>query len=243
VQLYPLPQFEGTLESIYQQETYLSAIGPEEYRGYYRVVEEFLRADAGVGKNVSILDFGSGRSYYQKFFLEDGYREVHSLEINRHAVRFAREQLGLDNVFTSSSELPQVHYDVVVSNQVFEHLEHPIRMLETTIAPVLRDGGLVCLTLPNWDSANRRVLGKRWLGYSPEDHIWFFSEASIRKVLEDSDSFVVERTMIRSAVGKAYDGFRPRGVLRKLAYSLVMKRSERIGRGDQLIVLLRKRAG
>lgn len=241
VQLHPFPAPPGQVESIYQSEAYLSAITENEYRGYYRVVEQYLREDAGVSKEARILDFGAGKCYYQKFFLEDGYREAHSLEINRHATKFAREHLGLTGVFESAIEIPRAHYDVVVSNQVFEHLENPMQVLEDVIAPRLRSGGLVCLTLPNWESANRRILGRRWIGYSPEDHIWFFSEASIRNVMKKSTSFEIEQTCVRSAVGKSFDGFKPRGLARRLAYSLIMKTSERMGRGDQLIVLARRR--
>jgi SAM-dependent methyltransferase len=240
-QLYPLPKFDVNLENIYQDVTYLSNISREEYYGYYKALEEYLRLDLRLPKDISLLDFGSGRCYYQYFFLEEGYGDAHSLEINRHMTAYARQALGLGDIFESADQLQQQYYDIVISNQVFEHLANPLKTLTDTIYSLLKPNGLVCFTVPNWDSLNRMLLGKRWLGYSPEDHIWFFNNKSIRHLFADSTCFELLGTCVRSAVGKPYDGFNPKGLMRSLAYKLVMQTSERWGRGDQLIVTLRKK--
>lgn len=240
-QLYPLPHFDVTLESIYQDSSYLSTISREEYYGYFKALEEYLRVDLNLSKNISLLDFGSGRCYYQYFFLNEGYREAHSLEINKYMLDYARQTLGLENVFESADHLQQQHYDLVISNQVFEHLANPLKILTDTIYSLLKPNGFICFTVPNWDSLNRILFRKRWLGYSPQDHIWFFNDKSVRYLFADSVHFELLATCVRSAVGKPYDGFKPKGLARSLAYRLVMQTSEYLGRGDQLIVTLRKK--
>jgi SAM-dependent methyltransferase len=229
------------IESIYQDASYLSNISQEEYYGYFKALEEYLRLDLNLSKDISLLDFGSGRCYYQYFFLNEGYHEAHSLEINRHLANYARQTLGLENIFESADQLKRQHYDLVISNQVFEHLANPLKTLTDTIYPLLKPSGFVCFTVPNWDSLNRVLFRKRWLGYSPQDHIWFFNERSMRYLFADSARFELLGTCVRSAVGKPYDGFRPKGLVRSLAYKLVMQTSEQLGRGDQLIVTLRKK--
>jgi hypothetical protein len=59
--------------------------------------------------------------------------------------------------------------------------------------------------------------------------------------MERLPSFSLVGTTVYSAVGRPFDGFRPKGIVRRLAYNIVMKPIEAIGRGDQLIVVLEKR--
>jgi len=242
VQLFPLPRFEVSLDDIYQSASYLGKITRTEYYGYYKVFEEYIRQDLSLPNDIALLDFGAGHCYYQRFFLDEGYREVHSLEINPHMVRHAREKLGLDHVFRAADQLPRTHYDIVIANQVFEHLANPLSTLVEVIGPVLKPNGFVCFSVPNWESLNRPLLQKRWLGYAPEDHIWFFSARSIQFLFARSTHYDIVDIRVRSAVGKRYDGFRPKGFVKQFYYKSFMRLSELVGRGDQLIVTLRKKS-
>ena len=238
--LHPFPIEEEDVALLYQNERYLEKITHAEYFGYYKVFEEHLRLRMGMSKDASILDFGAGRCHYQAFFLKDGYRDVHSVEINPHLVRFAREELALDHVYLSAERLREARYDVVVSSQVFEHLIDPLRTLENDILPALVSGGLVCFAVPNWDALSRHVLRGRWPGYSAEDHIWFFSPRSVARIFFGRRAFDLLDVRVIASVGKPYDGFRPTGVCKRLYYRTASRLFERIGRGDQLVVTLRK---
>jgi 2-polyprenyl-3-methyl-5-hydroxy-6-metoxy-1,4-benzoquinol methylase len=240
VQLYPLPKFEGSLEEIYNNATYLGKIDEQEYYGYWRAFEEHLRKRLGVTKSQSLVDFGAGRCYYHKFFAADGYRDVSSVEINVHSVRYAKEELGLGSVYVSVRELPRKEYDVIISNQVFEHLENPLQTMKELLLPILKPGGLLCFSVPNWRSLNRPVLQHRWLGYSAEDHVWFFQKDSIRRVLAAVPGIEIVDISIWSAVGKQYDGFRPDSVFKRVYYNTFWRVFELLGRGDQMIVAIRK---
>lgn len=239
-QLFPLPVDEDKIDELYQSDAYLGNISPEEYKGYFTFIHDLLRQKINLNKDQQILDFGAGKCYYHKFFQEAGYRNVHSLEINRHFVAFARSDLGLDNVHLDSRELAPESFDLVFSNQVFEHLVDPMEILRTTILPLVKPGGHVVFAVPNWASWNRPILGKRWVGYSPEDHIWFFSPKSVTSVLQDVPRVKILDITVGSCIGKPYSRFAPSGLVKKAYLKLVWTPIENMSKGDQMVVSLRK---
>lgn len=240
VRMHPLPVDEADIDSIYQSEDYLGGIDQDEYRGYFTFFLGHLTEKLGIGKDARVLDFGAGKCFYQKFFLETGFSDVHSLEINRKFVTFARGTLGLDNVHLDAAALEPRSFDLVISNQVFEHLIDPIEILQTSILPLVKPGGRVVFAVPNWASWNRPILGKRWVGYSPEDHIWFFSPDSARFIFSHVKDVEIEDITIGSSIDKPYSRYSPKGFVKKFYLKTVWVPIEAIGKGDQLVVTLRK---
>ncbi len=242
-QLYPLPVAENKIDEFYQNADYMEDISPEEYEGYFTFFLEHLTTRLGLTPDQHVLDFGAGKCYYHLFFSKTGFKDVHSLEINRNFVAFARDKLGLDNVHTNSAVLEPESFDLVLSNQVFEHLVDPVRMLNETILPLVKPGGRVVFAVPNWFSWNRNILGRLWLGYSPDDHIWFFSKKSAEAIFHPMSGIEIEDITVESSIGKPYSKFRPAGFVKQAYLQLVWTQIERLGHGDQLIVSLRKNGG
>jgi hypothetical protein len=56
----------------------------------------------------------------------------------------------------------------------------------------------------------------------------------------NSRHFNLVKTAIRSAVGKEYDRFQPNTFVKRMYYRTFMQFAERVGRGDQLIVVVQK---
>ncbi|MFG2148583.1 methyltransferase domain-containing protein [Streptomyces sp. NPDC048696] len=90
-------------------------------------------------------------------------------------------------------------YDYVVAGDVVEHLSRPERVL-AEIAQVLRPGGQVLLSVPNfghWYARLRVVLGV--FGYDrrgilDETHLRFFTRASLRRTVRDAGYDVLHLT-------------------------------------------------
>lgn len=239
-QLFPYPVLSNEDDSCYQNDGYLKKIREKEYYGYFHVLSEYIQSTLGLGKEAFILDFGSGYSYYQRFFLGDGFENVHSLEINKHSVQFAKDELQLKNVYDNLQDIRNNKYDLILANQVLEHLYDPIEMINSTFYNLLKDDGLVCLTVPNLDSYNRTLLRKLWIGYSPDDHIWFFNRKSMARIFHDSKKYKIVDMSIKSAVNTKYDAFVPSSFIKRAYYKTFMSFFEYIGKGDQLIVSLMK---
>lgn len=237
-QLAPYPVISNADNTIYSASDYLDEINDEEFYGYFRALYDtalkpLLRTDS------TVLDFGAGSCQYHRFLRDMGHN-VHSLEINPYLTQAAVERFGLNNVYSSFDEIGTVSFDLVYANQVMEHIYNPLTLLEGPIAQKLKPGGSVVLTVPNFASLNRMLLGRRWIGYSPMEHIWFFTAASIRVLFAHSEVYQVKSVLVRSAVNTKHDRFRPRSAIKRAYYQTFMRVFEWLGRGDQLIVVLQK---
>jgi SAM-dependent methyltransferase len=239
LQLYPYPVDSSQNTSLYAEPEYLAKISEEEYRGYFMALYEAEIASR-TSLESRILDFGGGHCYYQKFLRDMGYQTTYSCEINPHLVAFARTTLKLKNVFSSLDELPSGYFDIIIANQVFEHLLDPLGVANQSLSKLLSSNGVIIITVPNAASLNRAILGSRWIGYSPREHIWFFDQSTARRVFSQSPTFRVLSTRVKSAVNSAHDRFRPSGLIKRFYYQTAMRVFEWMGRGDQLIVILQK---
>ena len=81
-----------------------------------------------------------------------------------------------------SHSLPSSHFDAVALFEVIEHLENPSEYL-AECRRLLRQGGVLLLTTPNFKSLSRRLLKDRWRVLQPEHRV-VFSSRGIFRVLE-----------------------------------------------------------
>jgi SAM-dependent methyltransferase len=165
---------------------------------------------------------------------------VYSLEPNRHLVQTACQRFGLRNVVTSIDQLPQDQFDLIFANQVFEHIFDPIELINGSLGMRLRMGGHLVFTVPNFASWNRLVLGRRWVGYSANEHIWFFSKPTVESLFANSPIYKLKSVLVKSAVNTPNDNFIPRSIAKRMYYRTVMRVFEALGYGDQLMVTLQK---
>ena len=149
-----------------------------------KLIEKYLD---GKGK---LLDIGCGGGFFLNAAQEDGW-DAHGIDIVPDFVKFAREELGLKNVHCGSLEESQFEknfFDVIVLWDLIEHLPHPMAFLKI-INKILRPGGLIIIWTPN--AKNAVWLKENWFGYKPSQHLYFFTSATLNKILQ-STGFHVE---------------------------------------------------
>ena len=107
------------------------------------------------------------------------------VDIAAAPVRHAREVLGLDARLGSLERhgFEADAFDVVYSNAVLEHLEHPCTVLREANR-LLRPGGVLFAATVNWDSYTRRLLGSRWRYLEPFHHVHLFTPGNVRHLAE-----------------------------------------------------------
>jgi 2-polyprenyl-3-methyl-5-hydroxy-6-metoxy-1,4-benzoquinol methylase len=76
-------------------------------------------------------------------------------------------------------------FDTITGFDVIEHVTDPALLL-ASIRDRLVPGGTVALTTPNLASWTRRVLGRKWLFYLPDIHLFYFDPRSFAKLLKRS---------------------------------------------------------
>ena len=155
----------------------------EEKELYY---ERFRKELAGIRrfKNIGrLLDIGCGYGYFLELAKKDGWK-TYGIDCDRSAVEFCKESLSLDvscgNL--ADKQFPEKHFDVVT---LFHSLEHIPDFQHTMaeIKKILKPRGLIVIDVPNVNDLRRVVLRQDWAMFRNE-HLWYFSFATLRFLLE-----------------------------------------------------------
>ena len=134
-----------------------------------------------------LLDIGCSLGYFVEAANARGW-QARGTEISPHACEEARK-LGLDVVCTG--RLEEAHpeldsggsFDCVTMWDVLEHVPDPtahMRQVHRILAP----GGLVVIGTPNLAHAMFKLKRDRWRHLKPAEHIYYFSEPSVRRLFE-----------------------------------------------------------
>ena len=94
--------------------------------------------------------------------------------------------LGIDAMEGALEDArPDRRFDMVVMNQVIEHLWHPRKGLLKANA-LLRPRGVLSISTPNLDGYDRRLFKARaWGGYHFPRHLNLFTSESLRRLVEE----------------------------------------------------------
>jgi SAM-dependent methyltransferase len=99
--------------------------------------------------------------------------------------------IGLQKATLEEGLVEAGSLDGVTLWHVLEHLDDPGTALDR-IAGWLKPGGVLLLGVPNIDSLQARIGGRRWLHYDPPRHRHHFTPAGLRTLL-GGHGFIVER--------------------------------------------------
>lgn len=143
----------------------------------------FFLSDPKAPKNGRLLDLGCGVGNFLAAARDTGF-EVTGVELNKGAVRFARETYHLGEVFPARPEEfhsanPDRRFDVVTFFEVLEHQDNPQGFLDVA-QECLVEGGYIALSVPN---RSRWQKGIETLDYPP-NHLTRWSPLALRNLLE-----------------------------------------------------------
>ncbi len=139
------------------------------------------------------LDVGCGSGGSLSRLAKTGW-EIHGCDVSRRALKRADELVdgaSLHHGRLPGIELPHSFFDLVTMMHVLEHTHRPIENLRA-ISDVLRDGGRLVVTVPNFASAEARVFRRCWMGLDVPRHLYFFTPQSLCSMIE-SAGFSVQR--------------------------------------------------
>lgn len=131
-----------------------------------------------------LLDVGCAAGFFLTAARRAGWR-VRGMEVSSYMAEFARRELGLE-VVEGAVDGPGAHLapaDVVTLWDTIEHLSHPALAL-TRIREALAPRGVLVVSTGDYGSLLRRVSGRRWRLFADPTHNFFFTEATLTKLLE-----------------------------------------------------------
>jgi SAM-dependent methyltransferase len=201
-QAIPTPE---ELEEHYQgygRNDYLSPITIKRYHELLDKMESFRKTN-------KILDVGCGIGYFLAVAKERGW-EVYGTEYTNEAVRICEEKgINMQKGVLNNENYEKDSFDIITSFEVIEHINNPNEELRNFYS-LLRPGGLVYVTTPNFNSLLRYRLKEKYNVISYPEHLSYYSPKTLTKVFQDCgfktlkiESTGISLSRLRSSKGKS----------------------------------------
>ena len=170
-------------------------------KAHQRVYDSFCRKFIS-GKKGKLLDVGCGLGYFVKKVSSYPDWEVYGYEISPAAVNYAKQNLGLKNVFAGrveDSKFPAKSFDIITLWDVLEHIAEPDPFL-SYLSSLLKEEGILFLHTPNNVIQLPKARLKKMLkGMNPQthyleakDHMHLYSMKNLKKLLQRNFFATVE---------------------------------------------------
>lgn len=178
---------------LYKDEAYYNSnISGQGYDEYLELSENWIKTFTLRLKQIApykasgkALDIGCGPGYFLTAAQRRGF-DVYGLDPSDYIVSMGQKTWG-DRIrlgLIESAEYAPESFDLVVAFDTFEHIYEPKGFLNA-IHRILKADGVLAITTPDPSSMLANISGKNWVSYKLPEHVFYWSPATIRKVLTD----------------------------------------------------------
>ncbi len=143
-----------------------------------RAVEQFSPRVPG-----RVLDVGCSTGIFLAEMRDAGW-ETNGVDLSPIAIAYARERFGLDAFEgrLTDADLPDGQFSAATLWDVLEHTFDPLETLQS-IHRLLEVNGIVVIAVPHYESWDRQLFGRHWIGYDAPRHLHVFSRDVLRDML------------------------------------------------------------
>lgn len=160
----------------YGRNDYLSPITIKRYNELLDYFEKFR-------KNNKILDVGCGIGYFLEEAKKRGWT-VYGTEYTQEACAICiSKNISMQKGELEENNYPLNSFDVITSFEVIEHINNPILEL-SKFYNLLRKGGLVYITTPNFNSLLRYRLKAEYNVICYPEHLSYYTPRTIRLLMK-----------------------------------------------------------
>lgn len=178
------PQFKpDEIEGFYRDEYFKDHIKPEVLRS----LEEsgfhlFKKLEKYLPKPGKVLDFGAAIGSHLYSFRRFGW-DVSGVEISEYVRKKAKEIYNIE-LFPNleAAGFPENNFDLIVMNQVIEHVLDPVGLMKK-ISGILKPGGILFVSTPNFGCRQAQKMRAQWPSLHPGEHLFFFSPDTLTALI------------------------------------------------------------
>jgi len=152
-------------------------------------------------KPMRILEVGSGSGELALLLSKFGHYVTCNDIDKKSLARISRRQ-KLKTLYGSIEKLsiPSFSFDAIILRHTFEHMDNPKKIIQS-IRRILTKRGVIIITLPNYDSLCRKIIGKGWSGFSIPSHRYFWTIPGLSAFLRKNGFKIVKKKTLFSHYG------------------------------------------
>jgi ubiquinone/menaquinone biosynthesis C-methylase UbiE len=189
------PQPPANLESLYSEKYFVNENPKGGYANYFegmgvnkRTFYEMIKRINLKSKNKEkMLDIGSalGDSLIEARKL--GWKKLYGVELSGYAANWSKKRgLNIELGDVKLAKFPANYFDVITIQDVIEHVKKPESEINE-VYRILKPSGFVFIVTPDVGGLWHKLLGQYWYHYKPGEHIMYFSQKTLRKLLEQTN--------------------------------------------------------
>ena len=199
--------------------------------------------------DLPVLDVGCGNGQRLLELQSRGCTALFGVEPTAGAAEQARlcTKADIRTCLLEEAGLPKHFFQLIVMNQVLEHVPSPTATLRKVLA-MLRPGGYLYLTVPNYGALEAGLQGRYWSGLQVPAHLHHFTPRPLRRlVVEAGFNITTWRTDTTAAITQAglYDWYREKpsrfrravSHLPRMSFAPLTLLADLLGRGQMLRVV------
>ncbi len=171
----PLPS-EEEIFNMYSEE-YFSSWGDNDFlevtkkgdfKRYIKLIEKFNTTN-----EKKLLDIGTAQGFLLEVAQERGW-DVKGIEMS-HSVKVSNKKIKDKIIYGDFLKLnfQKEEFSAITSISLFEHIREP-KKFTRKVHYILKSEGLWLVLVPNIDSFQRKILGKRWPHFNPP-HLFYYN--------------------------------------------------------------------
>lgn len=161
----------------YEQYSRANIISPITLKRYEQLLEKF----EPYRKTNNIIDVGCGDGFFLQVAKQKGWN-VYGTEFTEKAVEVCSAKgISMQQGPLDIANYNGIQFDVVTSFEVIEHINNPNEEI-AKFNNLLRTGGIVYATTPNFNSISRSLLKGTWSVIEYPEHLSYYTATTIKKL-------------------------------------------------------------